>query len=84
MTPKSAKEARLIREEIKQLMDRRDLVEDCWKGHQDAVDNLIAQKATWELIEEDRDKATFYYESYLDLTILIGKLARKLDDLTKT
>lgn len=73
-----------IREDIQQLYDRRDLVEDCFKAEAERVDNLIAQKAKWTLVEEARDKATFYFESYLDLTILIGRQAQKLGDTKKT
>jgi hypothetical protein len=62
----------------------RDLVEDCFKAEAERVDNLIAQKAKWNLVEEARDKATFYFESYLDLTILIGRQAQKLGDTKKT
>lgn len=84
MTPKQAKDARLLRAEIKTLRDRQDLTEDCYRAHQDSVDTLIAQEADWTLVEENRDKATFYYESYLDLIILIGKLSRKLSEMPKT
>lgn len=75
--------AESLRREIKTLYDRRDLIEDCWKSDQDAVLALVQQNAADLLIEQHRDKATFYHESYLDLTIYIGKLTRKLSDLTK-
>jgi hypothetical protein len=83
VTPKQAKLAKSLRAEIATLTDRRALTEDCRVAEQDSVDALIAQGATWELIEEHRNKATFYYESVLDLTILVGRLARKLADLAK-
>lgn len=83
MTPKQAKLAKSLRAEIATLTDRRALTEDCRLAEHDSVEALIAQQAAWELIEEHRNKATFYYESVLDLTILIGRLARKLADLTQ-
>jgi hypothetical protein len=78
-------DAALLRAEIEQLYDRRDLVEDCWRAEIDTVDNLIAAEGgLGPRRGEHRDKATFYFESYLDLTILIGRLTRKLGDLPKT
>lgn len=77
-------DAALLRGEIDQLRNRRVLVEECWRAEIDTVDNLIRQKAAWDLVETHRDKATFYFESFLDLTVLIGRLTHKLTDLPKT
>lgn len=83
MTPKQAKEARLLQEEIQRLQGRCDLTIEVMKQHQSSVLALIQQNASEELVEEHRNKATFYYESFLDLTIHIGRLTRKLTELTK-
>jgi len=83
MTPKQAKELRLLRAEIATLQGRQTMTMDCFESHQSSVIALVGQHANPELIEEHRDKATFYYESFLDLTIHIGKLIKKTVDLAK-
>lgn len=67
--------------EIRTLSDRNQLIVDCFASHQASVTSLIAQNADWYVVEEHRDKATFYYESFLDLTILIGRKVRRLMEL---
>lgn len=83
MTPKQAKEVRLINEEIQRLQGRNDLTLEVMKEHQSSVFALLQQGAAEALIEEHRDKACFYYESYLDITIHIGRLTRKLSEIIK-
>lgn len=83
MTPAQKLEADRLQKEIKTLQDREQLTADTFKSFQSSVFSLIAQGASGELIEENRDKATFYYEAFLDLHIHIGKLTRQLSELTK-
>jgi hypothetical protein len=83
MTAADRSEAQTLQDEITALSDRNQLLVDCFTSHQSSVLALISQNADWALIEEHRDKATFYYESFLDLMILIGRKMRRLGELTQ-
>lgn len=83
MTPEAIEEAMALKTEIERLSNRQELIEDMLKEHQSAVFNLVAQNANDALIEENRNLATFYYESFLDLTIQIGRLTTRLEALAK-
>lgn len=83
MTDTARLERQRLRKEIKTLQDRADLTADTFASFQSSVVSLIFQDTTDEVIEEHRDKATFYYESFLDIHIRIGKLTRRLAELNK-
>lgn len=72
-----------IRADIRSLQDRADLCLEAMKENQLSVLALHQQRANPELVEEHRDRAVMYYESFLDLTLLIGKLTHQLSDLAK-
>ncbi|UTC29130.1 hypothetical protein BAMBUS_00470 [Brevundimonas phage vB_BpoS-Bambus] len=76
-------ERQRLRKEIKALQDRAELTADAFTSFQSSVVSLVFQDVSDEVIEENRDKATFYYEAFLDINIRIGKLTRKLADLSK-
>lgn len=83
MTETARDERQRLRKEIKTLQDRADLTADTFACIQSSVVSLAFQDTSDEVIEENRDKATFYYESFLDINIRIGKLTRKLAELSK-
>lgn len=76
-------ERQRLRKEIETLQDRAEMTADTFTSFQSSVVALVYQDATDEVIEENRDKATFYYEAFLDINIRIGKLTRKLAELSK-
>lgn len=82
MNPKIA-EGEKLKAEIARLEARQELILEVLKDHQSSVFSLTAQEASDEIVEEHRNKATFYYESYLDISILIARLASKLVALAK-
>lgn len=83
MTPEAVAEGERLKAEIDRLTNRQELVMDTMKEHQSSVFSLVAQNAHEALVEEHRDRATFYYESFLDLTINIGRLTSRLEALAK-
>jgi len=44
-------------------------VREAWESYHSTLEMLLEQNADEEEIEEVRDFATYYYESYLDLLI---------------
>lgn len=76
-------ERQRLRKEIKTLQDRAEMTADTFASFQSSVVSLVFQDVADEVIEENRDKATFYYEAFLDINIRIGKLTRKLATLSK-
>ncbi|AXQ68987.1 hypothetical protein HOU00_gp138 [Caulobacter phage CcrPW] len=83
MTPEAVEEGERLKTEIDRLTNRQELVMEMMKEHQSSVFNLVAQSANDELVEDNRNLATFYYESFLDLTIQIGRLTTRLEALAK-
>jgi hypothetical protein len=81
-TQRRAEFDRLVKE-IEMLQNRAELTADAYLSFQSSVLSLVQQKATDALVEESRDKACIYYETYLDLQIQIGKLTGQLDEYTK-
>lgn len=76
-------ERQRLRKEIKTLQDRAEMTADTFASFQSSVVSLVFQDVSDEVIEENRDKATFYYEAFLDINIRIGKLTRKLSSLAQ-
>lgn len=76
-------ERQRLRKEIKTLQDRAELTADAFNSFQSSVVALVFQDIDDDVIEEQRDKATFYYEAFLDINIRIGKLTRQLAALSK-
>ena len=83
MADEARTERQRLRKEIKTLQDRAELTADTFTSLQSSVVALAFQDVSDEVMEEHRDKATFYYEAFLDINILIGKLTRKLSALSK-
>lgn len=69
--------------EIERLQHRAELTADTFQDFQSKVIHLVFNNGSDEIVEEHRDKATFYYESFLDIQIMIGKLTRRLSALHK-
>ena len=69
--------------EIETLQNRSELTADAYLSFQSSVISLVQQEASDELVEENRFKATVYYETYLDLQIQLGKLTGQLKQYTK-
>lgn len=83
MPPEKVAESQTLKAEIARLEARQELILEVLKDHQSSVFSLTAQNASDEIVEEHRNKATFYYESYLDITIHIARLGTKLIALAK-
>ena len=83
MTPAQAAQFKELKLRIDEMHHRADLTMQVMQDNQSSVMALLKQRAKPELIEEHRNKATFYYEAYLDLLIHIGTLTHQLSDLTK-
>lgn len=69
--------------EIEHLQNRAELTCDTFQDFQSKVIHLVFNNGSDEMVEEHRDKATFYYEAFLDIQIKIGQLTRKLAALPK-
>lgn len=72
-----------IKAEIDRLQMRADLTADAYLSFQSSVISLVFQGAAEDLVEESREKAVIYYETFLDIQIQIGKLTGQLKQLTK-
>lgn len=83
MPPEKVAESQTLKAEIARLEARQELILEVLKDHQSSVFSLSAQNASDAIVEEHRNKATFYYESYLDITIHIARLGTKLIALAK-
>lgn len=81
-TARRAEFDRLVKE-IETLQNRSELTADAYLSFQSSVISLVQQEASDELVEENRFKATVYYETYLDLQIQLGKLTGQLKQYTK-
>lgn len=66
------------KEEIERIGRRMELVVATFEDFQSSVAALTEQGAEEELVEEAREKAIIYYETYLDMIIMQSKLLRKL------
>lgn len=72
-----------IEREIAVLRDRAILTLDTVESFQSSVESLVHQDVSDDIIEENRDKASIYYEVYLDIVIKIGRLSRQLANYTE-
>lgn len=85
VTPSRAdrEEFQSLVKEIDHLQNRAELTCDTFQDFQSKVITLVFNNGSDEVVEEARDKATFYYESFLDIQIKIGKLTRRLTEITE-
>lgn len=72
-----------LRAEIERLKHRSELTFAVCMENQSSVLSLTHQGAADALVEQHRVDALTYYEIFLDLNIHIGKLTRRLIDLSE-
>lgn len=80
-SPTHSAEYQALCDEITNLQHRAELTADTYLDFQSKVIHLVFNNGTDEIVEEHRDKATFYFEAFLDIQIKIGLLSRRLTAL---